>query len=890
MPRPLRFGSWSVRSILVLLIFVAIIPALGLTLGTGLQARHLAAANATEDALRLARLTASHAEDLIDGTRHLLMALVLVPDIRDGNGPACDAFLTRVLKTYPQYADASVFGSSGAVKCSTRPGNPPSGGSELAHFRRALQTQAFAIGEAHTGIERRIRILDLAYPVLDQQGRVECILSVGLKLSRLEDLVTGARLPASAAVAVFDLRGTILIRFPEPEKWVGRTIPEAAVMRASWRSMTEGVAEVPGADGVVRLYAFTSLYNDPFNAVYVAVGLSTADVFAAANRLLTLNLAGLVIAWLLALAVAWWGGGLLLGRSIDGLARAAVKVSKGDLSVRVPVTPGRGELSTLGGAFNEMTAALQARKEDAEHATRELRALSAHLEERVRERTERLAEREGELRKSERRFRSLVEHGDDAMVLLRPTGEYLYVGLNSDRVHGYTAEELMGRNVLEFTHPDDRELVKRVLAELTGRSGHVITGAFRGVHKDGSWRWFEGVASNLLDDPDVQAIVVNYRDVTERRRTGESLRESESRYRELFESANDMVFTMDVEGTLTSINSTGEQLLGYTREELLGTTFLRLIAPEEHPAALRRMAAKAAGGGPTIYESALIAKDGRRIQIEVSTKSLHRDGKPAEVLAVARDITERVRLEAQIAQSAKMASLGVMAGGIAHEVRNPLAIASAAAQLLQEQPEDERLRAEGLQKIQISIHRASLIVENLLKFAGSDSGKMQPVDVNDLVQRTLVLVEREITQNKIDLQTRFAADRPRALGNAGALEQVFTNLLFNACQAMEAGGTLTVATGTNREGEITVRVSDTGPGVRTEDLQHIFDPFFTTRPPGQGTGLGLAISYRIIEQHRGAIEAFNNAERGATFVVRLPAAADARRHAGRRRVPGKPGR
>jgi len=267
----------------------------------------------------------------------------------------------------------------------------------------------------------------------------------------------------------------------------------------------------------------------------------------------------------------------------------------------------------------------------------------------------------------------------------------------------------------------------------------------------------------------------------------------------------------------------------------------------------------------------------------VSTKSLHRDGKPSEVLAVGRDITERkraeeqlrretaerARLEAELAQSAKMASLGIMAGGIAHEVRNPLAIASAAAQLLLEQPDDERLRAEGLQKIQTGIQRATGIVENLLKFAGPMSGELQPADVNDLVRETLALVEHEITQRGIDLQTRLADGLRPVRASASALEQVFANLILNACQAMDQGGTLTVAT-ESQGSEVTVRVADTGPGIRPDDLPRIFDPFFTTRPPGQGTGLGLAISYRIIEQHRGTIDAFNNAEPGATFVVRLP--------------------
>jgi hypothetical protein len=201
-----RFGSWSVRYILVLLILLAVVPAIGVTLGTGIQLGRLAAENALEDAIRLARLAASHEGRMIEATRQLLMVLAIVPEIRDGTGARCNALLSTVLETYHQYANVSVIDASGLVTCSARSRSTPLGSSELFRLGRMAQTRGFAIGEMRTDTDTGTRVLDLAYPVPDRQNRVRAILWVALKVSWLEDLVRSAGLPNGAVITIFDLR------------------------------------------------------------------------------------------------------------------------------------------------------------------------------------------------------------------------------------------------------------------------------------------------------------------------------------------------------------------------------------------------------------------------------------------------------------------------------------------------------------------------------------------------------------------------------------------------------------------------------------------------------------------------------------------------------------
>lgn len=231
-------------------------------------------------------------------------------------------------------------------------------------------------------------------------------------------------------------------------------------------------------------------------------------------------------------------------------------------------------------------------------------------------------------------------------------------------------------------------------------------------------------------------------------------------------------------------------------------------------------------------------------------------------------------MEAELLHIFKMASLGVMAAGIAHELRVPLAIVSAAIQLLHDEPDDEQLRADAIGKIRAAVHRAALTIENLLRFA-RPSVEKEPIDVPALIGETLDLLAPQLRQCGIVATRPYPPGVPAVLGNRNLLQQVVTNLVLNACQAMPHGGTLTFAATRSPGGEIEIRCTDTGHGILRQHLSRIFDPFFSTRPTGQGTGLGLALSRAIIEQHRGSIGVHSELGKGATFIIRLPAAGHA---------------
>jgi signal transduction histidine kinase len=245
------------------------------------------------------------------------------------------------------------------------------------------------------------------------------------------------------------------------------------------------------------------------------------------------------------------------------------------------------------------------------------------------------------------------------------------------------------------------------------------------------------------------------------------------------------------------------------------------------------------------------------------------ENEPLRILVV-HDVSDRVALEHALKQKDRLAALGMLAAGVAHEVNTPITgISSYAQMLLSDTPPDDP-RHEMLKKVERQTFRASRIVNNLLEFARKRSGEHGPVDLGVLVDDTLDLLRERIHKHGIHLVWEAPARPVEVAGNDGELQQVVTNLLLNACEAMGAqGGTLTVTLG-EEDGLTTVVVADTGEGIPAERLEKIFEPFFTTKASSGGTGLGLAISHEIVTHHGGHLRADSEPGKGSRFTMELP--------------------
>lgn len=347
--------------------------------------------------------------------------------------------------------------------------------------------------------------------------------------------------------------------------------------------------------------------------------------------------------------------------------------------------------------------------------------------------------------------------------------------------------------------------------------------------------------------------------------------------RNVLESIPTGVLTLDSGGVVTSLNSAAERLLDVRTSMVIGRHVEDAL---QRTAELAAWVRSALGGRGLLQETDLSvsATGNRRLTVRVSAAELHDEsGRCGGLVVLLRDVTEVSRLELQLRRADKLAALGTLAAGVAHEVKNPLHALSLNLHLLVQElgdPEPSKAELENyLGVLRSEIERIHRIVENFLRFSKPSIPEVKPLDVNALVERVLSLVAFEAAAHRVSIQTEFEPGLDPVAGDEGQLAQVALNLAINALQAMPAGGSLTLAT-RREDGWAELVVQDTGEGIPHELIPQIFDPYFTTRQGG--SGLGLAIAHRIVEGHGGTIDVESKAGQGTTMVVRLPLADRAR--------------
>ena len=402
----------------------------------------------------------------------------------------------------------------------------------------------------------------------------------------------------------------------------------------------------------------------------------------------------------------------------------------------------------------------------------------------------------------------------------------------------------------------------------------------RGFNKDGTaTHWIVNTSPIKNDKGEIVAAMEMNLDVTQTKLLEEELEKSEKKYYAIFDNIPNPVFVLDMD-TLEILDCNGsvEGVYGYKKEEMIKSSFLELFMPDEqdHYKVMIKTTS-------VINQARHLKKNGDSLFVDIRTSPSEYPGEKVYIVTTS-DITQRLETEQQLIQASKMATLGEMATGVAHELNQPLSVIKTASRFFmkkinkKEKIEDDILFAMA-EEIDTYVDRANKIINHMRQFGRKSDTALEKVQVNALLEKAFGILDQQLKVRGIEIFWDLDPDLPLILADPDRLEQVFINLLINARDAIDAKGpsqqprkdAKKISMKTRSDGkEITVEISDTGPGIEDAILERIFEPFFTTKKVGQGTGLGLSISYGIIKDCKGSIQAVSGKGKGASFIMKFP--------------------
>ncbi len=499
---------------------------------------------------------------------------------------------------------------------------------------------------------------------------------------------------------------------------------------------------------------------------------------------------------------------------------------------------------------------------------------------------------EMKLRQSEERYALAIDGANDGIWDIDlQKGEAFYsprwkmmLGYEDDEIFS-SLEEWQSR-----IHPDDFDLVMETRKAYLEGLIPAYEVKYRLRHKSGSYRWIRARGACLRDSQGKPyRMAGSHTDITERKMMKEAFLETEKRYRELFEESKDTAFIVNTRGKLVDINPAGSELLGYTKEELLALNLAHDLHVTKH-SRLQFRKKLVPDGYVKDAEVELRRKDGGTVVVHISASLMYdTEGRLSGYRGIAHDVTERKHLEQQLLQAQKLESVGLLAGGVAHEFNNLLTGIYGYGQIIQDTiPSNHELLQESVGQLLRASERAAELTRNLLAFSRMQLINPKPVQVHTIIHNALGLIKRTIGED-IELTTSFSKKKLLVKLDTGQMEQILRNLATNSRDAMPSGGHMHIMTqeaivqeGSQSNYDLAapgnyalISVSDTGTGIDEKSLERVFEPFYTTKEIGKGTGLGLSIVYGIVKQNNGSVHLESELGKGTTVFIYLPTVAEA---------------
>jgi two-component system, sporulation sensor kinase E len=475
---------------------------------------------------------------------------------------------------------------------------------------------------------------------------------------------------------------------------------------------------------------------------------------------------------------------------------------------------------------------------------------------------------ERQLRASQLRLEGIIQSAMDAIITVDEDQKVVLFNKAAEAMFQCTAAEAIGHSLNRFVPQRFREAHRGHIRSF-GESGTSsrrmgALGTVTGLRSSGEEFPLEASISHVSAEGNRYFTVI-LRDITERKK----LEDARAHLASLVTSSEDAIIGESLEGIVLSWNKAAEDISGYKAAEVLGRPLSQYLPQEDREKERHLLALVSRGESIEHYETVRIKKDGHPVHVSLTISPIRDEsGRVVGASRIVRDITEQKKLQEQLRRTERIAELGTLASGMAHEIGTPMNVILGRAEYLMERVKEEPIK-KGLQTIVSQVERITRVMNQLLAFARRKPVERRAHDLQKTIEDNLEIFEQRLAQHRIIVERSFTASCPPVFADADQMSQVVINLVMNAIHAMPEGGTLQVGV-SQHEGMVRLTVADTGHGISQDVVAKIFDPFFTTKEFGKGTGLGLTVVKGIIEEHQGTIAVESATGKGTTFTIHLP--------------------
>ncbi len=842
----------SIKVKIIVLVLIVALPLFGVSIYHDMGDLRRARSDAEEWILHQAHMVSAEVDTFLNGSERLLIALSEIPEVKNQEWGKCSAIFSRLMPEYRYYENILVIDSKGWIYCSAVPQVKPTYAGDRTYFKKLMETGRFTIGEVQIGRITGKPVVVLAYPLRDSTGKQAGMVGASISLLRIQEIFKHLSLKRNEVVTLVDRKGRVVASNLEPETPAIKDVSGETWFREVIKRES-GIFEIRYSD-TERLISF---FPSARSGWYATVSIPSEEIYSPRWNEIHRNMIFRLLVLVSALAISWLFGNRIVSPLLR-LARGAKEMGAGRLGVRVEVRTG-DEIEEMAGCFNQMSVEIKAREQA--------------------------------LQEGEERFRSLVQSATDGIISADSSGKVISWNSGAENIFGYKEEEIIFKPLTILMPEHYREAHKKGLERMHSTGESRISGKIielSGLRKDGNEFPLELSLSTLKVRGETFCTAI-VRDISERIRAEEVLKESEKRYRHLIESVTDYIYTVQVEDGKAVATSHGPgcvAVTGYKAEEFETDPHLwiQMVYEEDRKAVVEQAEKALSGGAVPPLEHRIIHKDGKLRWVKNTVVPHHDEHGPLiSYDGLIKDITEIKKLEEQLRHVQKMEAIGQLAGGIAHDFNNILNAILGFGNLIRDKMKKDDPNMPYLEEVIDAGERATHLTRSLLTFSRKQVSDIKPADVNDIVSGIGKMLSRIIGED-IKLRISLSEKELIVMADHGQIVQVLMNLATNARDAMPDGGVLTImaeqigldrefikAHGYGNPGEYAlISVTDTGKGMSEATREKIFEPFFTTKEMGKGTGLGLAIVYGIVKQHNGYINVYSEPGMGTTFKIYLP--------------------